>query len=113
MLDQRTAFSNPGANITHNAIWPLGEITGGYLSDYIQLPLEPPKASYYNVFTSAAVLQLPSKCLIKKWLNVAKTKLVRAQIQCCDEIVCFSDGMCVLSQPGPGPPRLQYALHCG
>ena len=49
----------PGVYITHCGPWPLSDITGGNLSGYIQLPLEPHKASYH-FFTYAAVL--PKTC---------------------------------------------------
>ena len=37
----------PGAYITHNATYQLNDITGGNLSDYMQIPLEPQQASHY------------------------------------------------------------------
>ena len=40
-------FSEPGACITHNSTQPESDITGGNLSDYMQLPLEPQKALYF------------------------------------------------------------------
>ena len=36
-----------GAYITHNATYLVSDIKGGSLSDYMKLPLEPLKASYY------------------------------------------------------------------
>ena len=42
-----SSFSKPAAYVTHNATWPISDITGGNLSDYMQLPLEPQKALYY------------------------------------------------------------------
>ena len=44
-----SSFAQPGAYITHNAIWSLNDITGSNVSDYMQLPLEPQK-SLYNFF---------------------------------------------------------------
>ena len=35
------------AYITHSAIQSLSDITGGSMSNYIQLPMEPQKALYY------------------------------------------------------------------
>ena len=52
-------FSKPGTNITHNATVPLSDITGGNLSDDVQLPLEPLKG-FYKFFTD--VLRLPKTC---------------------------------------------------
>ena len=45
-LHNNSSSLNPGAYITHNATSPLSDITGGNLSDYMQLPLEPQKALY-------------------------------------------------------------------
>ena len=42
-------------SITHNATLPLSDITGGNLSEYMQLPMEPQKALYY-FYTDLAVL---------------------------------------------------------
>ena len=36
-----SSISKPGAYIAHSASQPLCDITGGSLSDYLQLPLEP------------------------------------------------------------------------
>ena len=49
--------SKPGDLITHNAFYPLSDITEVNLSDYMQLPLEPQKTSYYFL-TSAVVLYM-------------------------------------------------------
>ena len=61
MLDQWTAFQNrmptlPTMQLSQEVEWHL---TGGKLSDYMQLPLEPQKAHYY-FFTYAVVL--PKTC---------------------------------------------------
>ena len=40
-----TSSSSTGAYITHNAAEPLNDITEGDLTDDMQLPLEPQKAS--------------------------------------------------------------------
>ena len=53
--------------ITHNASWPLSDITGGILSDYVQLPLEPQKASYYFVFRYAVALPKLVELPFKFW----------------------------------------------
>ena len=39
----RTDFFKPSTYITHNAAKPWNDITGGNLSDYMQLPLEQTK----------------------------------------------------------------------
>ena len=44
-----------GAYSTHNAAWPMRDMTWGSLSDYMKLPLVPQKASYYLV-TQAVVI---------------------------------------------------------
>ena len=44
-LMHSSSFSKPGACITHNAALPLSDITGGKLSDYLQLALEPQMAT--------------------------------------------------------------------
>ena len=46
-------FSAPVPYVTHNAAETLSDITGGNLSDYMQLPLEPQKALYcFTAFLS-------------------------------------------------------------
>ena len=47
MLNQLTAFQKTGAYMTHSATWPMIDITECWLSDYMQLPLEPQKAVYH------------------------------------------------------------------
>ena len=54
-------FSKPDAYINHNATQPLSDITGGTLSDYKQLPLEPQKGFILLFFTNAQVLPKTSK----------------------------------------------------
>ena len=54
-------FSKPDAYINHNAPQSLSEITGGTLSDYKQLPLEPQKGFILLFFTNAQVLPKTSK----------------------------------------------------
>ena len=63
-LHNNSASLNPGAYITHNATLPLSDITGGNLSDYMQLPLEPQKALYCFFFIYAAVLTKTCKCTL-------------------------------------------------
>ena len=41
------AFSQPGAYVTHNAMSPLSDITGGNLSDTLQPSLEPQATLYH------------------------------------------------------------------
>ena len=41
------SFSKPVAYITHNVISPSSNISGGSLSDDMQLPLQPQKGLYY------------------------------------------------------------------
>ena len=43
-------FFKPGAYITHNATYPLSEITWGNSLGYMQLPLEPQKALYLALY---------------------------------------------------------------
>ena len=45
-------FSKAGAYITQNATSPLGDITGGNVSGYVQLSLEPQNALYYFLISS-------------------------------------------------------------
>ena len=53
-------FSRPAAYINHNASSPLSDITGGSLSDYMQLPLEPQKTIILLFFPHA--VELPKIC---------------------------------------------------
>ena len=53
------SFSKPGAYIPHDATQPLGDITGGSLSDHMELPLELQKAyTTFYIYTAP----LPKTC---------------------------------------------------
>ena len=47
-------FQNPRVYITHNSTQLMGDITGGHLSDDMQLHLEPQKTSYCFSYFSAS-----------------------------------------------------------
>ena len=62
-------FFKPGDYITHNAIQPLSDITGGNLSDYMQRSLEPQK-TLYHFFTYS--VELTKTCKHTFWVKLVK-----------------------------------------
>ena len=78
------------AYITHNATWPLSDITRGNLSDYMQLHLEPQEVLSY-LFRYAVVLFTCSHTLISKivpWNT--KTKPEKGSSRCHDMLTVYS-----------------------
>ena len=56
-----SSFSKPSACITYSATQPLNDITGGDLSDYMQLSLEPQRGlHHFSTFFYGVVL--PKTC---------------------------------------------------
>lgn len=60
-----SSFSKPAAYVTHNATWPMSDITRGNVSNCMRLPLVPQKALYYFPYKSVMWNQETSSGRIK------------------------------------------------